>query len=332
VIGVPFNDYECLAAITDMVAMLVDSHDPVLVELSQRFLNIPALVGHIRRLPQRDDDGDPSDGPRVRACTPTQRLRLPANNPNCVERAALYLAVAELVDPRPVRQLATLDTPIGLHTFPVENGAPVILDPRVPDGCLDCGLALGGVGPVQIDTHDAIRWTADLANTGAEQTRNGPSKVRRARNAVSRLVQQRTMPTRSDVDAIGVMFALAEEAAHRLGTRAVLMVQTTAKAIADITTDIAAQAQRNLAIDIVDGLKLDIPTSWMKRFGQVGQALERAAAVPLRAQLDALGIGPDVVALVEEELNREGLTLGPVAKPPAASPTLPTLANRRLPT
>src|SRR5205823_15002192 len=93
----------------------------------------------IRTLPQRDDDGDKKDGPKVEACEPPQRLRIPAEDPNCVERSALYIAVAELIDAAPTRQLATLDTPIGLHTFPIENGAPIILDPRVPRNCLDCG-------------------------------------------------------------------------------------------------------------------------------------------------------------------------------------------------
>ena len=39
--------------------------------------------------------------------------------------------MAELLDPNPVRQLATLDTPVGLHTFPIENGAPIVT-PGVP--------------------------------------------------------------------------------------------------------------------------------------------------------------------------------------------------------
>jgi len=278
VIGLPFNDYQCLASITEMVSTLVEVKDPALVELAARFSTLPALVGHIRTLPQRDDDGDPSDGPRVNACVPSQRLRVPASNPNCVERAALYLGVAELIDPQPTRQLATLDTPLGLHTFPIENGAPIILDPRVPRGCIDCGLVLHGSGPVQVDTHDAIRWTADLASAGAKQTRNGPNKVRRARNAMTRLVHDRVMPNMTDVDAMGFMFALAEEAAQHLGTRAVLMVQTTAQAIADVTREVVAQAQRNLAIDIAQGVKLELPTSWMRRLGQAADHVVRDAA------------------------------------------------------
>ena len=54
-----------------------------------------------------------------------------------VERAALYLGVAELIDPRPVRQLATLDLEWGRHTFPIESGAPIVLDPRVTSEARD---------------------------------------------------------------------------------------------------------------------------------------------------------------------------------------------------
>ena len=56
-----------------------------------------------------------------------------------------------MIDPHPVRQLATLDTPVGLHTFPVENGAPVILDPRVPRNALEGGIYLHSQTPITIE-------------------------------------------------------------------------------------------------------------------------------------------------------------------------------------
>src|SRR5206468_3426532 len=127
----PFNDHRCLGSITEVVAELVKQEDEVIRELASNHRTTASLVHYIRGLPQRDDDGQPEDGPKAETCEPPQRLRIPAEDPNCVERAALYLAAAEMIDPRPVRQLATLDTPEGLHTFPVENGAPVILDPKM---------------------------------------------------------------------------------------------------------------------------------------------------------------------------------------------------------
>jgi hypothetical protein len=53
-------------------------------------------------------------------------VRFGARDPNCVERAALFVGVEEMRDPGPARQLATIDTPIGMHTFPVVNGRPVV--------------------------------------------------------------------------------------------------------------------------------------------------------------------------------------------------------------
>src|SRR5690349_20944445 len=111
------------------------------MELAAKHPTTEALAAWIRSLPQRDDDGIPSDGPKVEACEPMQRLRIPAPDPNCVERAALYLGVSELIDPWPVRQLATLDLDWGRHTFPIEAGAPIVLDPRVTSEALRRGLA-----------------------------------------------------------------------------------------------------------------------------------------------------------------------------------------------
>ena len=315
-IGLPFNDHKCLGSITEVVAELVATHDPVLVELAAQHRTTKGLIDHIRSLPQRDDDGVRQDGPKVEACEPPQRLRIPAEDPNCVERAAWYLAEAELIDPDPVRQLATLDTPIGLHTFPVENGVPVILDPRVSRNCLDCGFALSTEGPIVIEPHDAIEWTAHLAESDAHELRNGLGKVRRARNAVMRLVDENVPPTLTEIDGIGWMFALAERAAQRWGSRAVAMVRTTALAIAEVAEEVLARTQqRNIALEI-GGLRLE-PPRWMSQLGTVAGRLGLdIGAAALRSEMDKLGIGADMVGLVEQELNREGLSMGVLAHPP----------------
>jgi hypothetical protein len=316
VIGLPFNDYKCLGSITELVAEVVATRDPVIAELASKHATTKGLINYIRGLPQRDDDGEKEDGPKVEECSPPQRLRLPATDPNCVERAALYIAVAEMIEPHPVRQLATLDTPIGLHTFPIENGAPVILDPRVSKDCLDCGVALSAEGPITIEPHEAIEWTAKLAEGDAKSTRNGPSRVRRARNAVMRLADEGIAPTQAEVEAMGWMFALAERAARRWGTRAIAMVRTTAQAIADLADEVIARApQRNLGIDF-EGMHFEAPR-WLSQLGMAaGRIGLDVGAAALRSQLDSLGIHDDMVGLVEQELNREGLSLGVLAHPP----------------
>ena len=333
-IGLPFNDYQCLGSITEVVAELVRNDDTAVRELARKHATTEGLIQYIRGLPQKNDDGEKDDGPKIEACDPVQRLRVPADDPNCVERAAMYLAVAEMIDPRPARQLATLETPVGLHTIPVENGVPVILDPRLPRNCMDAAFAPVTPAteaprncPMPIETRDAIEWTAQLAEAGSENMRNGPSRVRRARNAMIRLVEEGAAPADAvEVDLIGWMLAIAERVAKRYGKQALAVVRSTAQAISDLADEALARSQRNLALEIA-GKKLK-PSPWLTSFataaGRVGVDI---GSVVLRSKLDSLGIGNDVVDVVEEELNREGLTLGQVAKP-KRMPTIAKFAKR----
>lgn len=245
-IAVPFNDYECLGTITEVIAELVDQREPALVELAALHDTTDSLQAWMRSLPQRDDLGDPQDGPRVDACSPPQRLRLDPEDPNCVERAALYLGVAELIDPHPVRQLATLDVvSVGKHTLPLEHGAPVVLDPRVPRDCLDCALALSSETPVAIAPHQAIEWTTRLAEAGAVPLRNGPDRVRVARTAIDRLVDSGIAPANGrEVDLIAWLLSVAEQVAKRYGPRALAMVRSTAQAIIELVDEAIARSER----------------------------------------------------------------------------------------
>ncbi len=327
-IGLPFNDLRCMGSITEVVAELVKNQDPVIAELAAKHATTESLATWIRSLPQRDDEGDPEDGPKEEACEPPQRLRIPAPDPNCLERSALYIAVAELIDPTAVRQLATLDLPIGLHTFPIENGAPIILDPRVPRNALACGVVMTAPGPVEVDGHDAIEWSARLAEDGAgtANIRNGAPRVRRARNAVMRLVDEGAVPAPSEVEGMAWMFALAEQAARRYGARALAMVRTTARAIAEVLDEVLARTQRNFALE-VGGMRFEAPR-WVSQLGTVAARVGLdVGAVALRAKLASLGVDPDMIGLVEEELNREGLTLGPLAHPPKLK-TFASLQNK----
>jgi hypothetical protein len=311
-IGIPFNDYGCLGAITKTVVELVENHDEALVALATQHPSTDALAAWIRTLPQRDDDGTHSDGPRVEVCDPPQRLRIPATDPNCVERAALYVAVAELLDPKPVRQLATLDTPLGLHTFPFENGAPVVLDPRVPRNCLDSGLAApSDETPVAIDAMDAIDYATELGWAGAAHLRNGPSRARVARNSIARLVEKGAAPAdEATIDAIGWFFAVAEQKARELGARAIGIVKTVALAIAELADDAIARAsgRRNATVRVsFDPLRF---ASGLATIAE--RTVVRAGTRAL--ELGALGITGELVGLVDEELRTEGLTIRPTVK------------------
>jgi len=124
------NDHGCLGPTTEQIRTEVDAVNTAFAELADRFTNIDDLAAWFRTLPQRDDDGIPSDGPKVDACRPAQRLRLDARDPNCFERSARFIGAAELIDSDHVYRLATISTPNGLHTFPTCDGDPVILDPK----------------------------------------------------------------------------------------------------------------------------------------------------------------------------------------------------------
>jgi hypothetical protein len=326
-IGLPFNDLGCLGAITEIVVGMVTDGDPVIVELAAKYPTTAELVEWIRGLPQLDDNGDAATDDQVKQCKPAQRLRLPAEDPNCVERSAMYLAIAELIDPAQSRQLATLDTPMGLHTFPIENGIPVILDPLMPRNCITCGLAAASVDPVAVDAHDAMEWVAHLAGD-APQTRNGPARVHRARNAMM-MVPQGQAPDAAAVEDLGWMFAVASEQARRYGVRALGIVQSAAQAIADLIEDInARRAPRNVSfsslyIPIGGGRRLK-PTPWAAGLAVASARIGgKVGGAALRVKLASMGVDPATLAAMEQELNREGLTMGPIAPPQPTVAALP---------
>lgn len=392
-IGVPFedNDLWCLGHITEIVVRLVQERPAWLVELAARFKDTDELAAWIRSLPQRDDEGLEGDGPKVVVCEPWQRLRLPADDPNCVERSSLFLAVAELIDPWPVRRLSTLDFAWGRHTFPVEEGEPIVLDPRVTEAELMPAVPVrkrrrphrpaeadalamssepapitpttplpatpaepvpatrsasmptvpldvmqGGAAPavprtrVAVDVNDAIAYTSQLAQLGAQAVRNGPGRALVARNAIRNLVETGTPPRDLDtIKTIGWFFAVAEQVAERYGIRALTIVRTTARAIGELVDDLLAGRPRNLSFSL-GGTAYEIP-SWLTNLGSLaGKIGLNLGAAYVSPKLTALGITGPMIDLVEQELNAEGLTLGPIAKPGRSFSSALNALNSRL--
>lgn len=82
-IALPLNDRDCLGALTEDIARRVRERDPALVEIAAPHATTEELAVWIRSLPQRDDEGDPNDGPKLEACDPPQRLDLGSKVPNC---------------------------------------------------------------------------------------------------------------------------------------------------------------------------------------------------------------------------------------------------------
>jgi hypothetical protein len=350
VIGLPFgnNDTECLSAASEQAAELVEQRDPLLVAYAQQFRTKEDAWAHIRSLPQRDDEGIHDDGPKLDACEPVQRLRIPAPDPNCFERAVLGMIIGELLDPEPVRQLATLEFPWGRHTIMLENGLPIVLDPKVPLEELERGVSAGlasdgpdvpGAEPtdadgpmrptkrakkrnrVAVDVHDALEFATELGERATRNLRNGPHRAWLARNAIRSLLETRTPPTDGHtVDALHWFFQQAEDLARNYGRRALTIVQTTAAAIWDLIDDVLAQQerqrhdeQRNLSFEF-GGSRYNVP-SWLgDAAGTVGKIGLDVGAAYVRPYLLAAGITSEMLGLVEQELNHEGYSLGPLSK------------------
>ena len=129
----PLNDKGCLRLLHDEAQRYAGL--PAVHKFAAQFRSLAELIDYIRHLEQRDDIGDPEDGPRL-ACNLPQRMRFAPSAPNCFERTALYLALAEILAPDAVRSSASLVIDDDWHTFPVEirNGLPeaVVLDPVSP--------------------------------------------------------------------------------------------------------------------------------------------------------------------------------------------------------
>ncbi len=167
-IAEPYNDRDCLGKITAHARERATSPEVQLI--ARQRPSLEELAAWLRTLPQDNDTGDPLDGPKV-ACDVPQRLRIPTRRPNCVERSAIFLAVAENIDPSAVYALATIDTDQGRHTYPTVNGVPVVLDPVMPRNALAAGLDAIGAGqvggPVALTLSQALGWALAIAEEPA---------------------------------------------------------------------------------------------------------------------------------------------------------------------
>jgi hypothetical protein len=333
VIDRPHNDHECLDAATDEVIARVEARDPALVAVAEQFGDAGDVAAWLRTLPQRDDEGLPCDGPKVAACRPPQRLRFDALNPNCFERSAQWIGVAELLDPDHVYRLATVDTPSGLHTFPTRDGAPVILDPMQSRNALRAGLyrECRNASPVVLTPTQAIDWIAGLAMEPAARFRSGVHRVRRAHRALCAVLVMCPLCI-ADVKDVAFLFALAEREARLYGPTGLRVVHSTARAV-DQLDRIAADrwlaeqsGARNAGpfqLRIGDyAISPNIPLlGSLARVG--GRIAGNVGLEALKIKLASMGITPPILNTLEGELKREGLSLGPLAAP---APMLGSLA------
>ncbi|MGN6105491.1 MAG: hypothetical protein ACTHU0_10335 [Kofleriaceae bacterium] len=331
-IASPHNDQACLEPATRQVIAEVESRSPALVDIAERFDNTDDLATWFRSLPQRDDEGLPCDGPKVTECRPPQRLRFDAADPNCFERAARWMGAAELIDPDRIYRLATVSTENGLHTFPTRDDIPVILDPAQSRNALRAGLwhATRNAGPVALTPSQAVDWLAELAMEPAARFRDGARRVQNGHRAMLGVLVLRPICV-ADVRDVAFLLALAEREARRFGSPGLRIIHSTAHAI-DALDRIAADrwldAQRAEEVSTtarnagpfelrIGGVKLSPNIPLLGSLARIGGRIAGNVGLEaLKVKLATLGVGAPVLSSIERELNREGLSLGPIATPP----------------
>ena len=291
-IETPVNDHGCLKQITEVVRSRVDDSDEVLHGIAEKFDATDELAGWIQSLPQRDDEGIPGDGPKARACRPPQRLRVPAPDPNCVERAALYLGVAEIIDPGPTRQLITVNTPAGRHTYPIEDTQSVVLDPKQTRNALDGGRFRLDRRPLEVTSREAVDWVATIAQEPAA-ARGQLHRLRNAQAAMRAVMSGGSVSPQAVSDIAYTVDEADREALH-FGPRGRELHRQTAGKLANA---MITQRRRNAGAN----LKLDNFVSLANAGGPFGGIV---------SQLSKLGLGDRVLGELEKVLGKDGLKKG----------------------
>ncbi|MBZ0231562.1 MAG: hypothetical protein K8M05_04370 [Deltaproteobacteria bacterium] len=231
-----------------------------------------------------------------------------------------------------MRRLATARTPVGLHTYPIEDGVPVVLDPMVSRNALAASLfqtthARNG-GTVRISPDELIEWMAEIAIEPAARFDRGAIRVQNGHRALRALLIGRPLCV-ADVRDVAFLLALADREARLWGPIGPRMVSVAAHAIDRLDRDAAASWQggtppppspsastrNDLELSLGD-FRIKPDTKLLSALGRVGGRLGYSAGMEaLRLKLAAMGVTSSMLAAIDHELQREGLSLGPLAQP-----------------
>lgn len=316
-IGDPLNDQRCLGPITELARRRVRQRDAALYEIACRFKSTTQAERWIRSLPQKDDDGDPADGPKVHACRPPQRLRPLSGSPNCFERTWMLIVLAEFIDPSVTRAMVTVDVPSGKHTFPVElvdgEWVPVVLDPSVPRNALYGGLFALDRRDVRVSAQHAAGWMAALAEEPADLDGNA-HRVRNARSAMSDLLAGRSVSPRAVSDVAYVVGESRRQAAY-FGHRGQTLHR---QASGRLSAALVAQRRRNAILGLPLENLLGVPA------GVIDSGV-RATASFGHHQLRKLGLSKENADQLTD-LGVAGLQLGIAALTGSFAGSIPAIA------
>jgi len=188
-------------------------------------------------------------------------------------------------------------------------------------GMRNGALADVGPGPITLTPTQAIDWVAELAMARAKLLPGGIRRVENGQRAMRGVLVLRPICI-ADIRDVALALALAEREARAVGLGALKVVHSTARAI-DALDQLAAERAttppRNnplasLAIGaLANNKELQSFVGALARVaGRIAGGIGLEAA---KVKLNDVGISTPVIRAFENELNREGLTLGALAKP-----------------
>ena len=200
------------------------------------------------------------------------------------------------------------------------------------------GARNGACGPMVLTPTQAIDWIADLARTRVERSPRMARHVNRGHRAMRAVLLMLPICV-ADAQAVALVLALAEREARSYGMPAIKVVHSTARALDAIDQFAAAQRStartRNfdpLTISLALGLLNDKDVqNWAGSLARVGGRILGGAGVEaVKSQLASVGVSQPTLSAFEKELNREGLSLGPIAKPSPMSGSLDAMTPQAI--
>jgi hypothetical protein len=204
--------------------------------------------------------------------------------------------------------------PLPLHALRPKGGAATDTTTR------NSAVADVAPGPITLTPEQAIDWITELAMVRADRLPGGIRRVENGRRAMRGVLVLRPICI-ADIRDVALVLALGEREANTVGLGALKVVHSTARAI-DTLDQLAAQrattpprnnALAALAGGVLGNRELQSFVGALTRVaGRIAGGIGLEAA---KVKLGSLGISAPVIRAFETELNREGLTLGPLARP-----------------
>ncbi len=167
---------------------------------------------------------------------------------------------------------------------------------------------------VAFTPNQAVDWIATIASEPARRFMNGRARVRNGHRCLCAVLDGRPVRPEDARDVVFVL-ALAEREARMFGTPGRTIVETTARAVDRLDRD--AVGRRNKVELQLGKLHVRPDMRVLSALARVGGRLGYQAGIAaLREKVAGFGVTAPLLSEFEHQLNREGLTLGPLATPP----------------